>query len=181
MEAWRQWPLGGRTKPCSMKPVNNQLDSERPSHGRRLHSKLPQILARLMETGELPLFAPDAMVEHSIPLSLLEALRKDLQSAYLERQMYETIAASGVKIYVTHRERLQLLSSMCQTARCDSIGRSAWFVLFLRQSFKRVLSFGYHCLSLIHAKQSSTQANRIFGKSRGLNYSSTRSMHALIN
>jgi hypothetical protein len=36
MEAWRQWPLGGRRKPCSMKPVKNRLDSDRPSHGRRL-------------------------------------------------------------------------------------------------------------------------------------------------
>ena len=41
MEAWRQWPLGGRTKPCSMKPVKNRLDSDRPSHGRPLHSNPP--------------------------------------------------------------------------------------------------------------------------------------------
>jgi|HubBroStandDraft_5_1064220.scaffolds.fasta_scaffold05168_2 glycosyltransferase involved in cell wall biosynthesis len=112
------------------------------------------LLARLMEAGELPLFVPDAMVEHSIPLSLLGALRKDLRSAYLERQMYETIAASGLKIYVTHRERLRLLSSMWRTARRDSIGRSAWFALVLRQTFKRVLSFGYHCLSRVSAKRS---------------------------
>jgi len=25
MEAWRQWPLGGRKKPCSMKPLKNRL------------------------------------------------------------------------------------------------------------------------------------------------------------
>ena len=41
MEAWRQWPLGGRTKPCSTKLVKNRLDSDRPSHGRPLHSKSP--------------------------------------------------------------------------------------------------------------------------------------------
>ncbi|MGB6802514.1 MAG: glycosyltransferase family A protein, partial [Candidatus Sulfotelmatobacter sp.] len=112
------------------------------------------LLARLIEAGELPLFVPDATVEHSIPLSLLASLRKDFRSAYLERQMHETIATSGVKIHVTHRERLRLLSSMWQTAQRDSIGRSAWFALVLRQGFKRMLSFGYHCLSRISAKRS---------------------------
>jgi GT2 family glycosyltransferase len=112
------------------------------------------LLARLMEAGELPLFVPDAMVEHSIPLSLLGSLRKDFRSAYLEQRMYETIAASGVKIHVTHRERLRLLSSMWRTAHRDSIGRSAWFALVLRQAFKRMLSFFYHGLSRMHRKPS---------------------------
>jgi hypothetical protein len=33
MEAWRQWPLGGRKKPCLTKKQKNRLDSDRPSHG----------------------------------------------------------------------------------------------------------------------------------------------------
>jgi glycosyltransferase involved in cell wall biosynthesis len=119
------------------------------------------LLARLMEAGELPLFVPDAMVEHSIPLSLLASLRKDFRSAYLERRMYETIAASGVRIHVTHRERLRLLSSMWKTAGRDSIGRSAWFALVLRQGFKRMLSFGYRCLSRIYPNPSPNGGSRI--------------------
>jgi hypothetical protein len=39
MEAWRQWPLGGRKKLCSIKPAKNRLDSDRPSHGRRFRSE----------------------------------------------------------------------------------------------------------------------------------------------
>ena len=112
------------------------------------------LLASLMEAGELPLFVPDAIVEHSIPLSFAAALRKDFRSAYLERRMYTTIAESGVKIHVTHRERLQLLSAMWKTAGRDSIGRSAWFALVLRQGFKRILSFGYRFLGRRFTKQS---------------------------
>ena len=59
------------------------------------------LLARLMQAGELPLFVTDAIVEHSIPLSLLGALRKDFRSAYLERPMYITVAESGVRIHLT--------------------------------------------------------------------------------
>ncbi|MGB8990154.1 MAG: glycosyltransferase family A protein [Candidatus Sulfotelmatobacter sp.] len=112
------------------------------------------LLASLMEAGELPLFVSDAIVEHSIPLSFAASLRKDFRSAYLERRMYTTIAESGVKIHVTHRERLQLLSAMWKTARLGSIGRSAWFALVLRQGFKRTLSFGYKFLGRKYAKQS---------------------------
>src|SRR5438105_6759516 len=36
MEAWRQWPLGGRNKLCSTKLEKNRLDSDRPSHGSEL-------------------------------------------------------------------------------------------------------------------------------------------------
>ena len=111
------------------------------------------LLARLMEAGELPLFVSDAIVEHSIPLSFAASLRKDFRSAYLERRMYTTIAESGVKIHVTHRERLHLLSAMWKTASLGSIGRSAWFALVLRQGFKRILSFGYKFLGRKYAKQ----------------------------
>jgi glycosyltransferase involved in cell wall biosynthesis len=104
------------------------------------------LLANLMQLGELPLFVPDAVVEHSVPLSLLASMRKDLRSARLEKGTYDTIASKGVRVRLTHRERLKLLASMWGTARRDSIGRSAWFVLVVRHTFKRTLSFGYQCL-----------------------------------
>jgi glycosyltransferase involved in cell wall biosynthesis len=113
------------------------------------------LLASLMQAGELPLFVPDATVEHSIPLSLLGSLRKDFRSAYLERRMYTAIAESGVEIHLTHRERLQLLFAMWKTASRSSIGRSAWFALLLRQGFKRILSFAYIYPRHRHAKQAS--------------------------
>jgi hypothetical protein len=104
------------------------------------------LLANLMQIGELPLFVPDAVVEHCVPLSLTESLRKDIRSVNLERRTYDTIASRGVRVRLTHRERLKLLLSMWKTARRDSIGRSAWFVLVARQGFKRSLSFAYQCL-----------------------------------
>jgi hypothetical protein len=104
------------------------------------------LLANLIQVGELPLWVPSAVVEHAIPLSLMGCFRKDIRSVYLERRAYDTIASKGVRIRVTHRERLRLLLSMWRTARQDSIGRSAWFVLVVRQALQRVISFGYRCL-----------------------------------
>ena len=104
------------------------------------------LLADLMQAGELPLFVPDALVEHYIPLSLAACFRKDIRSAYLEGRTYNIIASKGVRIRLTNRERLQLLLSMWRTARQPSIGGSAWFVLVVRQAIQRIISLGYKCL-----------------------------------
>ncbi len=104
------------------------------------------LLANLMQRGELPWFVPDAIVEHFIPLSLIGCLRKDMRSAYLEGRTYDIIASKGVKIRVTHRERLRLLVSMWKTAGQPSIGRSAWFVLVVRQALQRTISAAYEFL-----------------------------------
>jgi|SRR5450755_486407 glycosyltransferase involved in cell wall biosynthesis len=104
------------------------------------------LLANLMQGGELPLFVPDAIVQHAIPLSLIGCLQKDIRSAYLEGRTYEIIASKGVSIRVTHRERLRLLSSMWKTAGQHSIGRTAWFVLVGRQALQRMISFLYKFL-----------------------------------
>jgi glycosyltransferase involved in cell wall biosynthesis len=104
------------------------------------------LLANLMQRGELPWFVPDAIVEHAIQLSLMGCLRKDIRSAYLEGRTYDIIASKGVKIRVTHRERLQMLASMWKSAGRPSIGRSAWFVLVMRQALQRTISFVHRCL-----------------------------------
>ena len=106
------------------------------------------LLANLMQRGELPWFVPDAIVEHAIPLSLMGCLRKDIRSAYLEGRTYEIIASKGVKIRVTHGERLQMLASMWKAAGQPSIGRSAWFVLVVRQTLQRTISFVHQCLRI---------------------------------
>jgi glycosyltransferase involved in cell wall biosynthesis len=41
------------------------------------------LLATLMQGGELPFFVPNAIVQHAIPLSLMECLRKDFRSTHL--------------------------------------------------------------------------------------------------
>jgi len=106
------------------------------------------LLAQLMQTGELPLFVPGAVVEHSISLSLIECLRKDLRSVQQESRAYEMIAAKGVRIRVSHSERLQLLRSMWKAAGQDSIGRSAWFVVVLRQALQRIVSYRHQYLQI---------------------------------
>ena len=106
------------------------------------------LLANLMQGGELPWFVANATVQHTIPLSLMECFLKDIRSAYLEGRTYDIIAAKGVRIRVSHRERVRVLSSMWKMAGEDSIGRSAWFVLVARQTLQRIVSFGYGCLRI---------------------------------
>jgi glycosyltransferase involved in cell wall biosynthesis len=106
------------------------------------------LLANLMQTGELPLFVPDAVVRHSIPLSLISCLRKDIRTVYLEGPAFEMVASKGVKLRLTHRERLQLLAAMWKAAKLNSLGHSAWLVVMIRQTFQRIASFGYRYLRL---------------------------------
>jgi glycosyltransferase involved in cell wall biosynthesis len=109
------------------------------------------LLADLMQRGEIPLFVPDAIVQHDISLSLMACLRKDIRSAYLEGRTYHLIASKGVRIRVTPSERLRLLSSMWKTAGWKTavdhpLGRSAWFVLVGRQALQRMISVVYKFL-----------------------------------
>jgi glycosyltransferase involved in cell wall biosynthesis len=104
------------------------------------------LLATLIERGELPLFVHEAIVEHSMTLSLIGAIKKDIWSVYLEGTAYDMIAAKGVTIRVTHRERVRLLWSTWKTAGQRSIGHSAWFVLMVRQTVQRTVATGFHWL-----------------------------------
>jgi glycosyltransferase involved in cell wall biosynthesis len=106
------------------------------------------LLANLMQGGELPLFVANATVQHVIRLSLIECLLKDLRSAYVEGRTYDIIATKGVRIRVSHRERLRVLSSTWKIAGQHSIGRSAWFVLVARQTVQRIVSFCYGCVRI---------------------------------
>ena len=100
-----------------------------------------------MQRGELPLFVPDAIVQHDTPMSLLACLRKDIRSAYLEARTYDLIASRGIRIRITQRERLKVLWSAWRIAGSQhALGRSAWFVLFGRQALQRVISFLYKFL-----------------------------------
>ena len=103
------------------------------------------LLVDLMKGGELPFFVADATVQHVIPLSLIDCIRKDARSAYLERTAYNIIASRGVRIRVSHRERIRMLLSMWKTSGEDNIGRLAWFVLVGRQTLQRTLSFVCWC------------------------------------
>jgi glycosyltransferase involved in cell wall biosynthesis len=106
------------------------------------------LLEHLIQEGKLPLFVPNAVVEHAIPLSLMQCVQKDIQSVSLQHRAYGIIASKGVRIRITNRERLSLLRSMWKAAAQTSIGRSAWFVLVVRQSLQRMISFAYRCLRI---------------------------------
>ncbi len=105
------------------------------------------LLANMMRRGDLPLFAPDAIVEHAIPLSLMGCLLKDIRSAYLARMTDGLMATKGVRIRVSHRERFSMLVSMWKTSGQRSIGRLAWLVLVVRQGLQRIMSFAYQAFS----------------------------------
>lgn len=106
------------------------------------------LLANLIQGGELPLFVPDAIVEHVIQLTLLGCIRKDVRSVHLEKRAYAIIASKGVRIRITYRERARLLLSTWKTAGQRPIGRSAWFALMFRQALRRLISVGYECLRI---------------------------------
>ncbi len=99
------------------------------------------LLANLIQDGDLPLFVPNAIVQHAIPLSLLECLRKDLRVARLDARTYDFIAAKGVRFRVGQQERMRMLLSMWKASRQDSIGRSAWFVAVVRQAPRLIILF----------------------------------------
>lgn len=101
------------------------------------------LLAELIQRGELPFFVTEAIVEHHVPLSLMECLRKGIRSALLESGTFDGIASKGIRIRMTHRDRLRMLWSMWKASAEPSIGRSAWFALTMRQSLERAISFIY--------------------------------------
>jgi hypothetical protein len=104
------------------------------------------LLANLMQSGELPLFVPHAVVQHATPLSPMEFFRKVIRSAYFKAKTYQIIASMDVKIQVSNRERLSMLASMWRSAGQPSIGRSAWFMVTGRQILQLIVSFLYRCL-----------------------------------
>jgi glycosyltransferase involved in cell wall biosynthesis len=106
------------------------------------------LLADLMQCGELPLFVPSAVVEHARFMSFLECVRKDFRSAYLQSRAYRMMAARGIRIRITNRERLRLLRDMWKAAGQKSIGRSAWFVSLMRQMLSRMASVSYQYLGV---------------------------------
>ncbi|MGH9326865.1 MAG: glycosyltransferase family 2 protein [Terriglobia bacterium] len=98
------------------------------------------LLVKLMRTGELPLFVSAAVVEHSITLPFLKCLAKDIGSGCREAKVDREIASKGVRIRMSHRERLGMLAPMWREAGRPAIGRSAYFVLLARQFVERATS-----------------------------------------
>jgi glycosyltransferase involved in cell wall biosynthesis len=101
------------------------------------------LLADLIKRDELPLFVPNAAVQHAVSLSAMECLRKDVRSALLEGRTFDIIASKGVTIRMNNRERLSMLRMLWTASQEESIGRLAWFVLVARQSLQRFISLIY--------------------------------------
>ena len=106
------------------------------------------LLVNLMQKGELPFFVTEAIVQHITPLSVIQCLRKDIRSAYLEGRAYDIIVSKGVHIRVKHRERFQMLLDMWRASATPTIGRAAWFVLVTRQLLQRITSLACWCLRI---------------------------------
>lgn len=104
------------------------------------------LLATLMQQGELPLFVRNATARHSVSLSILECLRKDLRSGWLEGMTFKAIAEKGVRVRMTNKDRIRMLYSTWKTSREPTIGRLAWLVLISRQLLERSVTVLYQCL-----------------------------------
>ena len=117
------------------------------------------LLASLIQRGELPFFVAGAVVQHAVSLSVLECFRKDVRSAWLAGKTYDIIAAMGVRVRMGYKGRLDMLLSAWKTARQDSIGRAAWFVLVGRQLFQRIGAFSYRHLRIRTSTQTPSDAS----------------------
>ena len=98
------------------------------------------LLTNLIQNGELPFFAPDAVVRHAVRMSITECIRKDVRVAWLEARTFERIAAGGIRVRMKNRERIAILRCMWKASRQPSIGRIAWFVLAARQALQPAMS-----------------------------------------
>jgi glycosyltransferase involved in cell wall biosynthesis len=107
------------------------------------------LLVNLMKSGSIPLFVDQAVVQHAIPLSLTECLRKDIRSAYLEGQTYALIGTMGVTVRVSWRERLQILRSTWKIASQHPAGRSGWMLFVVRTIVQRLTSLAYPYLRVL--------------------------------
>ncbi len=112
------------------------------------------LLADLIQRGQLPLLVANAVVQHETPFSLMESLHKEIRSAFLEMNTYKMIDSKGVKFQVSHRERLQMLRAMWKTCDRPSVGRTAWFVLVIRQVLRLLVHLGYRILGLVAPQRS---------------------------
>lgn len=113
-----------------------------------LRSEDTLLLTNLIQRGELPLFVGDAVVRHTIQMSVTECFKKDVRVAWLEAKTFERIAAKGIEVRMKNRERIAVLRSTWKASSEPSIGRGAWFVLTLRQALQRAISLLYRWLSL---------------------------------
>jgi len=113
-----------------------------------LRSEDTLLLTNLIEKGEFPLFVSDAVVRHTLQMSLTQCIRKDIRVAWVEASTFKRIAAKGVRMRMTNQERITMLRSMWNASRHPSIGRSAWFILAARQALQRAISLVHRCLPL---------------------------------
>lgn len=125
---------------------NEGTSSASPFDPMAIRAEDTLLLANLIKGGKLPLFVPDAVVQHTTPLRLVAYLRKAMRSAYLEGGAFDIISASKIKIRLHHKERLSMLGCAWQLSADTNIGRTAWFVLLTRQTLRLISSFCYRHL-----------------------------------
>jgi glycosyltransferase involved in cell wall biosynthesis len=104
------------------------------------------VLANLIQGGELPYFAENAVIQHATSLPGMDYFLKAIWSAYQEGSTYDIIASMGVRVRANYRERLGMFLSMWRTSEQKSIHRSACFLLASRQLMRLLTSFIYRFL-----------------------------------
>jgi glycosyltransferase involved in cell wall biosynthesis len=111
-----------------------------------LRSEDTLLLANLIQKGELPFFVTNAVIRHTVQMSFIRCIRKDIQVAVLESRTFDRIAAKGLRVRMRNSERVALLRSMWGVSGEPSIRRPAWFVAIARQALQRAVSLLYRLL-----------------------------------
>jgi glycosyltransferase involved in cell wall biosynthesis len=115
-------------------------------HPLALRAEDTLLLADLIRRGELPFFVRESIVQHRIQLSWYQCLIKDLRSAWQEGRTYDMIAAKGVSVRMSNSARMKMMRSMWNSAKQESIGRRAWFVVVARRTVHKIVRLLYRVL-----------------------------------
>ncbi|HKW17007.1 MAG TPA: glycosyltransferase family 2 protein [Terriglobales bacterium] len=107
------------------------------------------LLVNLLRAGEIPLFTPEAAVQHLVPRSLFKCFRKDISSGYLQSPAYAVIDATGIRIRMSNRARFRMIISLWYAAKSYSGGKAAWLVLLARQLLERATLFLCRWLGIV--------------------------------
>ena len=93
------------------------------------------LLANLMLEGKLPFFVSRAIIQHTSSLSPIACLTKEIRSARLEAPTFSTIKSMGVRVRVSHRDRILILGSAWRSSHGR---RAAWLLLVIRRIVRRL-------------------------------------------
>lgn len=119
------------------------------------------LLSRMISKGQLPRYAPEAVIQHAVRLPLPIYVLKGLPSGYLEGYAYSKIRAKGVRLSSNRRLRWRLLRTAAGSSGSLWRGALALTAVVARQSLNLLGSLCYSFVQVLPGFSApKTQASR---------------------